>query len=101
MRSKSEYDRIYGGKAKVDWMHAQPCHICGVRSGIQCAHAGNGGIGRKAGHERTVPLCWRCHHAYGTRYAFQRHTGQDMIEVALSYEARWVARQVRRRNTEP
>jgi hypothetical protein len=65
-RSASEFARIYGSKARVEWIKAQPCLIArmgcdGCAGPIENAHNGTGGMGRKADAASIVPLC-RAHH---------------------------------------
>lgn len=56
-RPKNETERIYGPKAFRDWLHRQPCAVCGWRGHVEQAHAKTGGIGRKDDWTRTLPLC--------------------------------------------
>jgi hypothetical protein len=60
--SKAETERKYGSKEFRDWIHNQPCCLCGVYGFTQQAHVGTGGMGRKLGWQHTVPLCgpWSC-----------------------------------------
>lgn len=79
-RKRREFARAYGGKARVEWMKALPCAVCRPtrqRTPTECAHVGNGGMGRKADARYTIPLC-ASHH-------------RDLHENgALSFEDRWL-----------
>ena len=66
-RSTADFARVYGSKARVAWIAAQPCVACG-RGPCETAHIKSGGMGRKADYTETVPLCSSCHrlqHAKG------------------------------------
>lgn len=68
-RSASDFARVYGSKARVAWVAAQPCVVCG-RGPCENAHITSGGVGRKADFTQIVPLCPSCHrtqHARGWR----------------------------------
>jgi hypothetical protein len=55
-RTRSEFARIYGSKARVEWVKSLPCLICG-RGPCDNAHTENGGMGRKGDAASIVPLC--------------------------------------------
>ena len=59
-RTASDFARVYGSKARVAWVVAQPCLVC---KGGPCenAHIKSGGVGRKADYTQIVPLCQKCH----------------------------------------
>ena len=66
-RRQSEFARTYHSKARVAWVKAQPCVVCG-NTPSENAHVDNGGAGRKAGYQHIVPLCATHHrqqHANG------------------------------------
>ena len=66
-RTTADFARVYGSKARVEWMRAQPCVACG-QGPCETAHTKSGGVGRKADYHDTVPLCVSCHrlqHAKG------------------------------------
>jgi hypothetical protein len=57
-RPVSEQERIYGPHEFREWLHDQPCAVCGAWSGhTEQAHVGNEGKSRKAGWRRSIPLC--------------------------------------------
>lgn len=61
-RSASEFQRIYGSKARVAWVKAQPCVCCeSVTGRNHNHHIRSGGMGRKADCETIVSLCPTCH----------------------------------------
>jgi len=62
-RRPSEFARIYGSKARVAWVKALGCVICGAVPSDN-AHTAGGGTGYKAGYETIVPLCREHHRAY-------------------------------------
>jgi hypothetical protein len=90
-RSAAEFTRIYGSKARVAWIKAQPCLVC-HRSPCDNAHTVTGGTGRKAGFETIVPLCRRCHLGYDQhRYPFNVWSFRDPIQdAAAEYVAGWL-----------
>ena len=61
-RSPSEFARIYGSKARVEWVKMQACRACGARPSVN-AHIGHegAGAGRKANYDQIAPLCHTCH----------------------------------------
>lgn len=66
-RTTADFARVYGSKARVAWIAAQPCVACG-KGPCETAHIKSGGMGRKADYTETVPLCSACHrlqHAKG------------------------------------
>lgn len=59
-RSKSEFNRIYGSKERVEFVKSLPCAACGVVGYSENAHvapASEKGTGYKAGWEWIAPLC--------------------------------------------
>lgn len=57
-RKLSETLRIYGSKARRDFVRGLPCAACGVGGYSVQAHVlGNGGTGRKADADTIAPLC--------------------------------------------
>jgi hypothetical protein len=97
-RTAEEKQRIYGDDSRIAWMKRQPCLLAGkyghqCLGSIQCAHTENGGMGRKADAETTVPLCHAAHlllHAVGQQ-SFQTSTGLDLRWEAARTHARWLA----------
>ena len=61
-RGPSEFQRVYGGEARVRWQKARPCDFCGAYPPTEMAHVKNGGMGRKADARFTVSACRACHH---------------------------------------
>lgn len=104
-RKPSEFARIYGSKARVEWVKRLPCVVCGERP-CDNAHIVTGGMGRKADADKIVPLCGEqvegwifdkvcCHrmlHVLGVE-TFQKRTGIDLEQEAAKCEAAWQASQ--------
>jgi hypothetical protein len=87
-RTAGEFARIYGSKARVRWVKAQPCVSCGTQDGASHNHhTQNGGTGRKADYQTIVPLCPSCHHAHHT--GVLRGTREWWAEQARLTEIRW------------
>lgn len=54
----SEYARIYGSKARVEYVKLHPCAGCGVVGYSENAHTESGhGVGYKANASTIAPLC--------------------------------------------
>jgi hypothetical protein len=72
--------RIYGPKAKREWMKAKPCVVCVLVIPIlaysdaewhsEICHVKTGGTGRKDDHERTWPGCRKHHTMYDNHEGF-------------------------------
>lgn len=103
-RSAAEYARIYGSKARVEFVKAMPCVGCGrdwehTRVPIDNAHIENGGVGRKADYTKIVPLCSRAAPKFSCHGRFHRHGREDLeiwaginLETAAAQtEAAWLA----------
>lgn len=98
-RSVSEFARIYGSRARVAWIKAQPCVACGRVGQSENAHTESGGMGRKADAEFIVPLCILDHrriHAWGVltfeaRYAIHLR-GRTLKQWAAHFAAEWQER---------
>ncbi len=57
-RKPSEFKRIYGSKARVEFVKSLACAACSVVGYSENAHVlGNGGTGRKADYKTIAPLC--------------------------------------------
>lgn len=96
-RTTSESFRVYGGKARVEWVKSLPCIVAsGECAGpIENAHTENGGLSRKAGYETVAPICHAHHgllHRQGARW-FQTHYAVDLKAAAANTHATWEARQ--------
>jgi hypothetical protein len=64
-RSPSEFARVYGSRARVEWIKAQACVGCGKVGKSDNAHVcGNGGMSRKGNFDEIAPLCRPCHRAF-------------------------------------
>ena len=85
-RTAGEFARIYGSKARVRWVKAQPCVSCG-EGPCQNHHTQNGGLSRKSDYVHIVPLCAHCHHAHHT--GVLRGTREWWAEQARLTEIRW------------
>jgi hypothetical protein len=97
-RSASEKSRIYGTDERIAWLKGRAClvshrpdlHAC--MGAIECAHTENGGMGRKANAETTVPLCHAAHrllHTIGQR-SFERTYGLDLTAEAARVGSAWL-----------
>lgn len=61
---RDEFDRVYGGKERLEWVRSQPCCVCARNDGCENHHVRSGGTGRKADARWIVPLCAWCHRRY-------------------------------------
>jgi hypothetical protein len=69
-RTSEEFQRIYGGADRVEWMQRQPCFVVALQlavsrscfGAVQVCHTVTGGMGRKADANTCVPGCVS-HHA--------------------------------------
>ena len=94
-RSKSEFARIYGSKARVAFVKSLPCVVnnlglCSVWE-RENAHIEGEGIGRKAGFDRIVPLCFGHHrelHLMGLA-PFEIWYSVDLQQAAAETEKLW------------
>lgn len=98
-RPAAETLRIYGGKARIEFVKSLPC-IAGFVSlgGTSCdrlarenAHVSTGGMGRKSDAANIVPLCARHHeqlHRWG-RGAFEFTYALNLETCAAETEADW------------
>lgn len=59
-RSASDFARVYGSKARVEFVKSLPCVACNATPSDN-AHIKSGGMGRKADYTDIVPLCSKCH----------------------------------------
>lgn len=90
-RSAENFDRAYGGVAKVEWLKSQPCAVSGVRGDIECAHVKNGGMSRKADAKWLIPLATELHrllHRIG-RASFEARFLVDLERLAEETERKW------------
>ena len=89
-RKAENFERAYGGEARVLWIQAHPCVACGAKP-CHNAHTKGGGAGRKADARWIVPLCATCHDAYhriGQR-TFEMGMGIDLDHEAQVIDARY------------
>ena len=91
-RSAAEFKRIYGSKARVEWVKSRPCVVraC-TRFPSENAHVEGDGIGRKADADKIAPMCHGHHrllHSWGVS-TFQRVFGLDLNALAAQVEAAW------------
>lgn len=56
-RTKAEATRIYGPEEFRDWIHRQPCAVCGYTGRVEQAHAKGGGVARKADWTQSFAAC--------------------------------------------
>lgn len=96
-RRRKEFRRAYGSEARVKWVKAQPCIICGSTPSDN-AHIEGGGAGRKADADKVVPLCHSHHrtapdsyHALGGKDAFEREHSIDLEAVCERIGDEWDA----------
>lgn len=92
-RSTSEAERIYGPAPFRDWLHKQPCVVLGVPLYIVQAHVKNGGMGRKAGYEWSVPMNDALHHELHQHgiATFEAKYDIDLELAAIATQERWRA----------
>lgn len=116
-RTPEEDARIYGPPEFRDWLHAQPCSVCGWRGEpeeMQQCHVKTGGTGRKDEWTRTFPGCGPhelrkpstinpgvflsatiegCHHESGRIgvKSFEKKHGVVLMELAAKTQADWNA----------
>lgn len=91
-RKKREFERAYGGEARVEWIRAQPSVVSG-RTPCVNAHVANGGMGRKADAAWIVPLTYEEHeelHQVGVLRFEQRYV-IHLKSAAVAVEAKWQA----------
>lgn len=111
-RKPSEFARIYGSKARVEFVKSLPCAACGVVGYSENAHVAptseSGGAGRKADAKWIAPLCgphivkggsrasWQeigCHrslHIMG-RAAFEVEHATNLDDAAAETQKSWLA----------
>lgn len=107
-RTRKEFARIYGSKARVEFVKSLPCAACGIVGASENAHVlGNGGLSRKGAYRGIAPLCghWTqitplsiisrlgCHLMYDEyRESFNRRFPDfDPEEAAQATERRWLS----------
>lgn len=71
-RSPEEFARVYGSKARVEWVQSLPCVGCG-RTPSANAHTENEGKSRKGHHSTIAPLCPDGFHGVGCHTKFDRY----------------------------
>lgn len=89
-RRAATFERVYGGEARLAWLHRQPCVVSGERP-VEAAHVVSGGMARKADADRLVPLTPALHrelHAIG-RSSFEWKFGVNLREKAAMIDKRW------------
>lgn len=98
-RSPEEFARIYGSKARVEFVKRLPCAACGYdRDRCENHHIRGDGVSRKADYTTIIPLCAICHdlwHDKGRSYVAQRF-GLDPEHAARTTEHAWQAESARR-----
>lgn len=80
-RSASEYARIYGSEARVEFVKAIPCVGCGRSQPfvpIENAHIENDGLSRKAHYTKIVPLCGRFAPKFSCHERMHNHGREDL-----------------------
>ena len=92
-RHAKEWTRAYHSPARVRWVAAQPCAVCGMTPS-ENAHIRTGGMGRKADYCFIVPMCSRAHRDLH-RVGSSAFAGLDLPALARQTEARWQEHQGR------
>lgn len=90
-RAARRFERAFGGEARLAWMHAHPCCVCGARP-VHVHHVVTRGAGGTASD--TVPLCVAHHdevHRAGVR-TFEARYGCNLRGLAREYEREWQRR---------
>jgi hypothetical protein len=90
-RSPEEYARIYGSRARVEWVKAQPCVVCGNLPS-ENAHTVNGGLSRKGDYQTIIPLCrfdHRLSHGVNGGWSWLGLTPEQLKTLAEETERRW------------
>ena len=93
-RKKREFARKYGSERRVRLVQAMPCVVPSCRRApSENAHIETEGMGRKAHHTKTVPLCAH-HHRLGdtSLHHLARAPFEALHGVDLESEARRTAR---------
>lgn len=96
-RKRQNFQRAYGGKARVEFVQGLDCIAC-VAGGYgvvvrpsQNAHIETGGMGRKSAAGKIVPLC-RFHHAVlhrDGRGILEQYFRLNLTSEAAKVEAAW------------
>lgn len=92
-RESGAFRRIYGSKARVQWIKSLPC-ACGCgETPCENAHTVTGGMGRKADAHTIAPLRPACHRRYDQhKPPFDQDDVRDRVKsVAAQLAARWDA----------
>lgn len=93
-RKPSEFARIYGSKARVEWVKSLPCSAprCGFEHWtVEGHHIETGGTGYKADYTKIIPLCSQHHrflHDIG-RESFEARYGFKLETLAAETERLW------------
>jgi hypothetical protein len=92
-RSPEEYARIYGSRARCDFVKGLPCLVSNkaCRGDVDNHHVENGGLSRKGDYQSIVPLCDVHHdvlHNLGA-VSFAGQYGIDLTAAAAETEAKW------------
>jgi hypothetical protein len=107
-RTSEEFQRIYGGADRVEWMQRQPCFVVALQvasrpcfGAIQCAHTITGGMSRKADAQHTVPACVSHHADYDQhRKPFDDPEVRARVQrYAAEVDAAWLAALPHQRRT--
>ena len=108
-RTASEKERIYGPKARVEFVKSLRCANCGLRASehsgwieVVNAHIENGGSGRKADYTSIIPLCTTiyatgCHdiqHRHGWSNLTKLSAQEQREAAAAATERAWQAYQL-------
>ena len=99
-RSRTAFERVYGGLARVQWMQQQRCAFCGrfptQEEPSVNMHVEGAGIAYKADADRIVPACYRCHdeahHGIETFCRRRGLTRAALRAMAAAYDEQWRCR---------
>lgn len=73
----------------VTWLHTRPCAVCQDRSkNSDGAHCETNGMGSKAGDDKRLPLCRKCHMEQH-RIGIPRFEEIYSIDMKLEAAAHW------------
>ena len=92
-RKRSEFQRAFGGAARVLWVQSQLSVVSGYRPCV-CAHVRTGGAGRRADAKWIVPLTDAEHrelHQIG-KDSFEAKYGVDLEAAAKATDEAWQLR---------
>lgn len=89
-RRAEAFEEDFGGQARVRWVQAQECCVCGAWPSVN-AHVRSRGAGGKS--YDIAPMCEAHHREYdaGVETFYANHPNIDLGVVAYETEVRWLA----------